>query len=366
MKRIILTALLLISLSLSAAAASYAITGRVVDDEGEPEAFATLRLFNASDTAKAVTTGVTTDDGIVKLTVATTGEYILRISSVGRTDIRKEISVSSPVTDLGTLIITTNENLLSEVTVTAARPLVSKEIDRIGYDVQADEESRTSTLDETLRKVPLVSVDDDGTIKVKGSSNFKIYRNGKPNNSFTNNAKDIFKAIPAAMIKKIEVITEPGAREDAEGVGAILNIVTMEAVSMKGVMGNVGIDASRRNEIPGANLWLSSQINKVTFSAYGGYNRIAKGASRQRSVSEGTYEGTGNMLRSESNSHSSGWVNYFGLDGSYELDSLNLFTAEFGGFSYTVNSFQSGVNALLAYGSPIYSYTSTSRINPMS
>ncbi|MDE5800343.1 MAG: TonB-dependent receptor [Paramuribaculum sp.] len=366
MKRIILTALLLISLSLSAAAASYAITGRVVDDEGEPEAFATLRLFNASDTAKAVTTGVTTDDGIVKLTVATTGEYILRISSVGRTDIRKEISVSSPVTDLGTLIITTNENLLSEVTVTAARPLVSKEIDRIGYDVQADEESRTSTLDETLRKVPLVSVDDDGTIKVKGSSNFKIYRNGKPNNSFTNNAKDIFKAIPASMIKKIEVITEPGAREDAEGVGAILNIVTMEAVSMKGVMGNVGIEASRRNEIPGANLWLSSQINKVTFSAYGGYNRIAKGASRQRSVSEGTYEGTGNMLRSESNSHSSGWVNYFGLDGSYELDSLNLFTAEFGGFSYTVNSFQSGVNSLLAYGSPIYSYTSTSRINPMS
>lgn len=366
MKRILTTALLLLFLTLGAAAASYVITGKVVDDAGEPEAFATLRLFSISDTAKTVTTGVTTDEGNIKLSVSAPGQYLIKISSVGRTDIRKEVNVNSAVTDLGTLTITTNENLLSEVTVTATRPLVSKEIDRIGYDVQADEESKTSTLEETLRKVPLVSIDDDGTIKVKGSSNFKIYRNGKPNNSFTNNAKDIFKAIPASMIKKIEVITEPGAREDAEGVGAILNIVTMEAVSMKGVMGNVGIDASRRSEIPGANLWLSSQINKVTFSAYAGYHRIAKGASSNRSVSEGVYKDSGNMLRTESDSHNSGWVNYFGLDGSYELDSLNLFTAEFGGYYYTINSLQTATNALLAYGTPVYSYNSIARVNPMS
>lgn len=77
---------------------------------------------------------------------------------------------------------------------------------------------------------------------MKGSTDFKIYKNGRPNNSFTRNAKEIFKSIPASMIKKIEVITDPGAREDAEGTSAILNIVTIENTVMKGAMGSVGIN----------------------------------------------------------------------------------------------------------------------------
>ena len=100
-------------------------------------------------------------------------------------------------------------------------------------------------LDETLNKVPLVSVDPDGTIKVNGSTSFKIYKNGRPNNSYSNNAKEIFKALPASMIQKIEVITDPGAREDAEGTTAILNIITVKNVITKGAMGNVGL-AHRR------------------------------------------------------------------------------------------------------------------------
>ena len=79
-----------------------------------------------------------------------------------------------------------------------------------------------------------MSVDNEGNIQVKGSSDFKIYRNGRPNNSYTKNAKDIFAAIPASSIKKVEVITDPGAREDAEGVGCILNIVTDSETDMKG------------------------------------------------------------------------------------------------------------------------------------
>ena len=94
------------------------------------------------------------------------------------------------------MTVSNDDKMLGEITVTAVRPVVTKEIDRIGYDVQADDESKTSTLEEMLRKVPLVSVDTDGTITVKGSSDFKIYKNGRPNNSFTKNAKDIFKAIP--------------------------------------------------------------------------------------------------------------------------------------------------------------------------
>ena len=207
MKRILSVALFMCLMAMSAVA--YTVTGKITDRAGEPEVFATLRIFNANDTAKAVVTGVSSEEGNIDLQVSKPGSYILKVTSIGRTDIIKPFEIKSAKTDLGTLIIHPNENLLEEVTVTATRPLVTKEIDRIGYDVQADDESQTATLEETLRKVPLVSVDDDGTIKVKGSTNFKIYKNGKPNNSFTNNAKDIFKAIPASMIKKIEVITDP-------------------------------------------------------------------------------------------------------------------------------------------------------------
>ena len=108
-----------------------------------------------------------------------------------------------------------------------------------------------------LRKVPMVSVDPDGTIKIKGSGDFKIYKNGRQNNSFTNNAKDIFKSIPAAMIKRIEVITDPGAREDAEGTGMILNIVTMENTVIKGVMGNAGLNYPTTSTVPSPKIWLT-------------------------------------------------------------------------------------------------------------
>ncbi|RAZ55343.1 hypothetical protein DK853_45825, partial [Klebsiella oxytoca] len=75
-------------------------------------------------------------------------------------------------------------------------PLVIKQIDRLGYDVQADPERPTANVSDILRKVPMVSVDADGTIKVNGSTNFKIYKNGRPNNSMSRNAKDLFRAMP--------------------------------------------------------------------------------------------------------------------------------------------------------------------------
>ena len=92
----------------------------------------------------------------------------------------------------------------------------------MGYDVQADEDSKTQTVLDMLRKVPMVTVDGEDNIKVKGNSSFKIYKNGHLDPSLTQNAKEILKSMPASMVKRIEVITDPGAREDAEGMNATL------------------------------------------------------------------------------------------------------------------------------------------------
>lgn len=348
-------------------AAEYSVKATVADSIGEPEAYATVRVFSQSDTTKITTMGVTNDDGSIKLTLKSPGDYRLMVFSIGRNTLQRDFSVnaSEPDADLGILTVSSDEKMLGEVTVTAAKPLVTKEIDRIGYDVQADEDSKTSTLEEMLRKVPLVSVDADGTIKVKGSSDFKIYKNGRPNNSFTNNAKDIFKAIPASMIKKIEVITDPGAREDAEGVGAILNIVTVENTVMNGVTGNISLGYDTKSEIPTPNIWGTTQINKVTLSLYAGLSRIGEKQTKSLTESETVYDNSGNTLRTESFGKNPGWITWFGLDGSYELDSLNLFTAEFGGYYYDIDVQSNGTNSLTASdGSLIYKYNSAARIKP--
>ena len=131
--------------------------------------------------------------------------------------------------------ITWNKEL-EGVVVKAQRQLIKQEIDRIGYDVQADEESKTQTVMDMLRKVPMVTVDGEDNILIKGNSNYKIYKNGHLDPSLTKNAKEVLKSMPASMVKRIEVITDPGAREDAEGVDAILNIVMIDGSKMQGMM----------------------------------------------------------------------------------------------------------------------------------
>ena len=97
--------------------------------------------------------------------------------------------------------------LLNTVTVTAQRPLVRQETDRISYDVKHDADAKTMTVMEMLKKVPFVTVDAENNITVKGSSNFKIYKNGRPNPNFSTNAKEVFQGIPASAVKRIDVIT---------------------------------------------------------------------------------------------------------------------------------------------------------------
>jgi hypothetical protein len=117
---------------------------------------------------------------------------------------------------------------LREAIVTAFRPAIHQEIDRISYDVQADPENKSNDALEMLRKVPMITVDGNDNIQLKGSNNFLIFLNGKPSALMTNNPQDVLKSLPAATIQKIEVITVPPAKYDAEGVIGIINIITVK------------------------------------------------------------------------------------------------------------------------------------------
>ncbi len=351
--------LTLVAINCAVAVSAFSIRGKVVDSQNTPEAYATVRIFNLADTLHAAALGVTDDDGAFSLPVKSAGEYNVIISSVGKKtlDNRVKLTASAADADLGTMPMADNAAELGEVNVIASKPLVVKEIDRIGYDVQADEDSKTSTVQDVLRKVPMVTVDADGTIKVKGSTNFKVYKDGRPNNAFTTNAKDIFAAIPASMIKRIEVITDPGAKEDAEGVGAILNIVTNENTSMNGVMGNAGLSFRTRNKAPMPNIWLTGNIGKVVLSMYGGFHHQDYNDGKSSDKSQYTYVESGNTQSKSGSSKTMGNAAYWGIDGSYELDSLNLFTLEFGGFYYNAKNSNDALAAMYdPAGNTLYSY----------
>ena len=344
-----------------ATAQNYKVSGSVTDTTGVGESYATIRIYSVNDTLKPIVVGVTTIDGDFDQTLPKAGSYRLNVHSVGKAEINKSFEVTSarPVVALGTLVAHEKSQTLREIEVVAQRPLVSREIDRIGYDVQADEESKTSTVIEMLRKVPMVSVDGNDQITVRGSSNFKIYKNGRPNGSFSNNPKEVLSSIPASMIKRIEVITEPGAKYDAEGMGAIINIVTLDDVATKGIVGNANVSSNTVNPVPGASLWLTSQIDKLTLSFNAGYNYMNSRSTKNHQYSHYDYESTGSSLELDSKGDNPGDLMYISTEASYELDSLNLFTAEFGGYYFDVNARgEQDYKMLDADGGELYSYQS--------
>ncbi len=244
---------------------------------------------------------------------------------------------------------------INEVAVTAQKRLVKNEIDKTTYDVQADKESKTSTALEMLRKVPMVTVDGQDAISVKGSSAFKIYRNGHPDPALQgSNASDILKTMPASTIKRIEVITDPGAKEDAEGTTFILNIVMNTKQRSQGVMGMAISSYEALNDSYREGLMLTTQKGKLAASVNYGYMHLTQ---EQANQTETHYKESGQTLTTHDYSLPPVNVHNIDLNASLDIDSLNLMTLNFGGFYYKVDTTADGETTMTAAdGTPLYSY----------
>ena len=244
-----------------------------------------------------------------------------------------------PSTDSTT--IASNDSLplrvdLEGLTVAAQRPLVRQDIDRIGYDVQADGDSRTQSTLDMLRKVPMVTIDGEENILVRGSADFKIYKNGHLDPAMSKNTKDILKTLPASSVKRIEVITDPGAHEDAEGVNAILNIVMMDTHKMEGITGTLnGSYTSKKTPRLGA--YLATQFGKAIVSVDYGYLKMSKEETANDGYLERNYFNSGNRMMVDTHGKNPGDLHYANIDASLDIDSLNLISASFGGYFFNVD-----------------------------
>ena len=246
---------------------------------------------------------------------------------------------------------------LDGIVVKAQRQLIKQEIDRIGYDVQADEESKTQTVMDMLRKVPMVTVDGQDNILVKGNSSFKIYKNGHYDPSLSKNAKEVFKSMPATMVKRIEVITDPGAREDAEGVDAILNIVMVNGSKMSGITGVVSASYTSLNH-PNLYASLTGQLGKLLMSVDYGYGGMSSRETENSTHTERSFLDTGNKMTLHSEGSNPGGIHYTNLNASYDIDSLNLVSASFGGYFYKLNvQGDSKTSLYSASDQPIYGFS---------
>lgn len=217
---------------------------------------------------------------------------------------------------------------LQGVEVVKRKSLVKSDIDKITYNIEDDPDSKSNTVLEMLRKVPMVTVDGEDNIQVNGSSSFKVYVNSKPNQMMTNNPKEVLKSMPANSIKRIEVITNPGPKYDAEGVGGVLNIITQS----KGLEGYTAtFSGNVSNQSFGGGTYATVKSGKLTVSGRYNYNhrnspRSYSGSSRKtiRNITESS-----SNLDSEGSSKNHGNFQYGSIEASYEIDTLRLITASF-------------------------------------
>lgn len=347
------------------AAPLFQIKGVLLDSltqEGEP--YATIKIVKKEAPAHALKMLVTDMKGKFQEKVPGTGNFVMTISSIGRNTIVKDFTVKAgeKVVDFGTLYITDASNELGQVEVVAQKPLVKADIDKIEYNVQDDPDSKSNSVLEMLRKVPLVTVDGEDNIKVNGSSSFKVYVNGKPNNMMSNNPTEVLKSMPANSIKHIEVITNPGPKYDAEGVGGILNIVTVGSglegytATFSGNVSNMGV---------GGGLFGTVKSGKLTVSARYNYNY----SDRPRSYSGGTRRTIGDITDGSSDLDYSGDSKGHGnfqsgsMEASYEIDTLRLITMSFGlwGGGNNSNGLSNTFATMPGTGDDLYQYVSNNR-----
>lgn len=305
---------------------SYTVKGQVIDSlTNESVPYATLNIVLANAPQQSVKMLACDDDGKFETTLNAPGNYVLTTRFVGKLPASKSFSIGEGdrIVDLGGVMISDDVQQLGEITVAAQKPLVRVDIDKITYSLEDDPEAKVNNTLEMLRKVPMVTVDGDDKIQLKGSTNFKIYMNGKPSNLLSNNPSDVLKSMPANSVKDIEVITDPGARYDAEGIGGIINIITHKNSSLQGITGNVRVNA---NTFGGANggAYVSAKIGKVGLTANFNLSQQHMPWNDSELTLENHMEGDEYLLTQDGRSRNKGPFQFGYLEASYEIDTLNL------------------------------------------
>jgi outer membrane receptor protein involved in Fe transport len=244
-----------------------AVTGRIAEQAtGEPMAFVNVLLYKTDST---LVTGVLTDTaGIFSITPVARDSYYLEISFIGfETQRTAAFLVDSSGLNMGTIAILPSAQILGGVDIVDEKPLIGIDVDKKVYNVEKDLQSVSGSATNVLENIPSVTVNEDGTISLRGSSNVTIFINGRPSPMMRTNSAAALQQIPANTIERIEIITNPSAKYNPNGTAGIINIV-LKKDTKQGLNGTATVNAGWNDRYNGTVI-LNYRPGKWNF--YGSY-----------------------------------------------------------------------------------------------
>lgn len=246
------------------------ISGKIIEKSTNlPLEYATI-TFKNPETNKVVTGGITDSKGEFNIEILA-GNYIVKYEFISFKTIQFKPTLLNESKNLGTILLEDEAQKLNEVEIRVEKTTVDFKLDKKVYSVGKDILVKGGTVSDVLDNVPSVSVDVEGKVSLRGNENVTILIDGKPSNAI--NITDALRLIPADAIDKVEVVTNPSARYDAEGGGGILNIILKKGRN-QGINGSLNASVgSPENTGISANLnWKREKINFFTTLGYNSRN----------------------------------------------------------------------------------------------
>ncbi|MBD2755578.1 TonB-dependent receptor domain-containing protein [Spirosoma validum] len=309
------------------------VSGILIDSaSNKPVEFATIAVLSIA-TNKPIN-GTTADaNGKFTINKLAPGKYRILYTFIGYKDKRSSVITVDRGSNinLGTVKLSADVRTLKEVNVVGQAAMIEEKVDRLVYNADKDIAAKGGDATDIMRKVPMLSVDLDGNVSLRGSSNVTVLINNKPSTIVASSVADALKQIPADMIKTVEVITSPSAKYDAEGSAGIINIVTKKT-TLQGMTLDVNGGVGNR----GSNLGLNGnyRTGKMGFSL-GGFGRAeynVKGSfmndqtTRTYDATTNTYSASTRTIQSASTLSQRIFGNYQ-LGWDYDIDKNTSLTA---------------------------------------
>jgi outer membrane receptor protein involved in Fe transport len=300
------------------------ITGTVNDSlDAKAVEFASVALYTKADN-KLIDGTITDDKGKFELVGLGDGVYRIQITFMGYDlKVLDDIKiVNERNINLGTIKLPPSSKTLDEVTVTGQKAMIEEKVDRLVYNAEKDQLAKGGDAADVLRKVPLLQVDLEGNVSVRGSSNIRVLINNKPSTIMASSVADALKQIPADMIKTVEVITSPSAKYDAEGSGGIINIITKKD-KLQGY--NLGVDLGAG--LRGSNVGVNGSYRSGKFGlTLGGFGRAFYNKAETDMEQVTTVAGVQNKTLQESDATDNGLFGHYNLGMDYDIDKTQTLT----------------------------------------
>jgi outer membrane receptor protein involved in Fe transport len=300
------------------------VEGKVIDTSKQGVENVNVLVLNLRDSL-LVKLSITNGTGYFFIRGIQPGNYLLALSKEGYTKQYLPVTIGENKLVVPTVILLNEVKELLSVTVTSRRPLVEQMGDKIIYNVESDPMAFAETAVDLLRKTPMVTVDGQGNIQLNEQNSFKVFLNGRETSMFAHNVNEALKGFPGGLIKKIEVISNPSAKYDGEGVGGIINIITKKKVA--GYNGTLSAAAATADGSSTINRLLNIKYKKFGISSYlltSGYksqkSRLLEEIESRNPVAYFKRISNGNTL--SNNESKSG-----NLELSYEADSFHTVSA---------------------------------------